>query len=109
MGLISQTGEAGATDLALEDANTMMEFTATGTLTVKPNATTAYPVGCAILLNNKHATQVLTVTADTGVTLVSVYHPAGTEAASDTLLPGGSAVLYKAAANVWKLSGDIED
>jgi hypothetical protein len=106
MGMRVQTGQATQT-LAAADMNSIMEFTATATLTLPLNATTALPVGVPIVLNMKHASQVLTVTADTSVTLVSVFHPGGGSAASDTVNAGGSALLYKTAADVWCISGDI--
>jgi hypothetical protein len=107
-GLRSQTAQ-GTQTLAADDMNSIMEFTATSTLTLPLNATTALPIGVPVVLNMKHATQELTITADTSVTLVSVYHPGGTAAASDILNAGGSAILYKTAADVWVLSGDIKD
>jgi hypothetical protein len=107
LGMRVQTGQATQT-LAAADMNTIMEFTATATLTLPPN-TTALPVGVPIVLNMKHATQELTILAGTGVTLVSTYHPAGGVAASDLLKAGGTALLYKTAADTWCLSGDIKD
>jgi hypothetical protein len=55
----------------------------------------------------RHATQVLTVTAAPSVTLVSIFHPGGGSAASDTVVAGGTALLYKTATDVWALAGDI--
>jgi hypothetical protein len=107
-GLRVQTGQATQT-LAAADMNSIMEFTATATLTLPLNATAALPVGVPIVLNVKHATQVLTVTADTSVTLVSIFHPGGGSAASDVVSAGGSALLYKTAADVWALTGNIVD
>jgi len=95
--------------LAASDMNSIMEFTGTATLTLPLNATTALPVGTPIILNVKHATQVLTVTAAASVTLVTTNHPAGGVAASDSVDAGGSAILYKTAADVWVMSGDISD
>ena len=108
MGLQVQTAQ-GTQTLAAPDMNTIMEFTATSTLTLPINSGVDLPVGVPIILNVKHATQVLTVTAATSVTLVSINHPAGGSAASDTVNAGGSAVLFKTAADVWALSGDITD
>jgi len=105
-GLRAQTAQATQT-LAAADMNSIMEFTATATLTLPLNSSVALPIGTPIILNMKHATQELTITAATSVTLVSVYHPGGGSAASDTLIAGGTAVLYKTAADVWALSGDI--
>jgi hypothetical protein len=99
----------GTQALAADDMNTIMEFTATSTLTLPKNTTTDLPVGVPVVLNMKHATQVLTITAATDVTLVSIYHPGGGSAASDVLNAGGTAVLYKTATDVWALAGDISD
>ena len=108
MGLRAQLAQTTQT-LAADDMNSIMEFTGTATLTLPLNSTTALPIGVPVILNMKHATQQLTVTADTSVTLVTVNHPAGGSAASDTVLAGGTALLYKTAADVWALSGDITD
>lgn len=108
MGLRVQSAQATQT-LAVADMNTIMEFDATATLTIPLNATTALPIGSAVIVVVDHATQVVTVTADTGVTLNSTNHPGGGSAASDTVDAGGSAVLIKTADNEWYLSGDISD
>lgn len=108
MGLIVQTGQTTQT-LAAADMNTLMEFNGTATLTIPLNATTALPVGASVLIVVDHATQVVTVTADTSVTLNSVFHPGGGSAASDIVLAGGMAVLTQLAADDWYLSGDIND
>ena len=108
LGLRVQTAQTTQT-LAAADMNSIMEFTATATLTLPINSGVDLPVGVPIVLNMKHATQVLTVTAAASVTLVTPNHPAGGVAASDTLSAGGSAILYKTAADVWALSGDIVD
>jgi hypothetical protein len=86
-----------------------MEFTVTSTLTLPINSGVDLPIGVPVVLNVKHATQVLTVTAAASVTLVSVNHPGGAAAASDTVNAGGTALLYKTATDVWALSGDISD
>lgn len=103
-----QTAQTTRT-LTPADMNTIIEFTATATLTLPLNSTTELPVGVPVVLNVKHATQVLTVTAATSVTLVSVNHPAGGSAASDTVDAGGTALLYKTASDTWVLAGDISD
>jgi hypothetical protein len=108
MGMRVQLAQATQT-LAADDMNSIMEFTATATLTLPLNATTALPIGTPVVLNMKHATQELTITAAASVTLVSKFHPAGAAAASDVLSAGGTALLYKTAADVWCLSGDIKD
>jgi len=63
--------------LAAADMNTI--------LTIPLNASVDLPLGVPIVLNVKHATQVLTVTAATSVTLTSINHPGGGSAASDTV------------------------
>ena len=108
LGMRAQTGQTTQT-LAAADMNSIMEFTGTATLTLPLNSTTALPIGTPVVLNMKHATQQLTVTAAASVTLVTINHPAGATAASDTVLAGGTALLYKTAADVWCLSGDITD
>ena len=107
-GMRVQTGQTTQT-VATSDMNSIMEFTGTATLTLPLNSTTALPVGVPIVLNMKHATQELTVTAATSVTLVSTFNPGGGSAASDTVKAGGTALLYKTADDVWCLSGDISD
>ena len=107
-GLRVQTGQ-GTQTLAAADMNSIMEFTATSILTLPLNASVALPIGVPIVINVKHATQVCTVTAATSVTLVTINHPGGTAAASDSVDAGGSAILFKTAADVWVLSGDISD
>lgn len=107
-GMRVQTAQA-TQDVAAADMNTIMEFTATAILTLPLNSGTPLPVGVPIVVNMKHATQELTITAATGVTLVSPYHPAGTAAASDVVTAGGTGLLYKTATDVWVLTGDIAD
>lgn len=108
MGMRVQTSQTTQT-LALADANSIMEFNGTATVTIPANAAVAWPIGACVLLVVDHATQVVTVTADTGVTLNSVNHPGGGSAASDTVLAGGTAVLVKTETNEWYLAGDIAD
>lgn len=108
MGVRVQAAQATQT-LALGDANTLMEFNGTATLTIPLNSSVALPVGCAIIIVVDHATQVVTVDAAASVTLNSVFHPGGTASASDTVNAGGMAVLVKIAADEWYLSGDTSD
>ena len=105
MGLRAKLGQ-GSQTLAANDMNSIMEFTGTATLTLPLDSSVPLPIGVPVVLNVKHATQVLTVAAATSVTLVSVFHPAGAEE-SDRVRAGGTALLYKTAADVWCLSGDI--
>jgi hypothetical protein len=92
--------------LALADANTIMEFDATATLTIPVDATHTWEPGSVAILVVDHATQVLTVTAAATVTLNSVYHPGGAAAASDTVVAGGAAALIYLGSDEWFLSGD---
>jgi hypothetical protein len=108
MGLRVQTAQTSQT-VAAADMNSIMEFDATATLTLPLNATIALPIGVPIVLVVDHATQVLTVTADTSVTLNTTNHPGGGSAESDTVRAGGTALLFKIAADEWYLTGDISD
>jgi len=108
MGMRVQLAQ-GSQTIAASDMNSIMEFTGTATLTLVLNATTALPIGVPVVLNMKHATQVLTVDAPASVTLVSINHPGGVANAQDTVNAGGTAILFKTAADVWVLSGDISD
>ncbi len=95
--------------LALTDVNTILEFDGTSTLTIDTAANVAWPVGAAVLLVVDHASQVVTVTAAGSVTLNSRNHPGGAAAESDTVIAGGTAILFCTAADEWYLSGDITD
>lgn len=106
MGLRIQTAQT-TQNLAASDMNSIMKFTGTATLTIQTNATADIPLGVPVVLVMDHATQQLTVTADTGVTLESVYHPGGGSAASDTVRAGGMALLVQTETDVWQLTGDI--
>lgn len=105
-GLRIQTSQT-TQNLAANDMNSIMKFTGTATLTIQTNATADIPLGVPVVLVMDHATQELTVTADTGVTLESIFHPGGGSAASDTVKAGGMAVLVQTETDVWQLSGDI--
>jgi len=103
--VLVKAGETTGT-LAFADANTIMEFNGTATLTIPANASVAFELGTIILLCVDHATQVLTVTAGAGVTLNSIWHPGGTATASDTVVAGGTASLIKIATDEWMLNGN---
>lgn len=107
-GLRVQSAQTTQT-LAADDMNTIMEFDAAATVTLPANATTALPVGAFVVICVDNASAYVTVTADTGVTLNSVFHAGGAAAASDTVQPGGTAVVIKTATNEWYISGDVED
>ena len=107
MGFRVQTSQATQT-LAANDMNSIMKFTATATLTIPTNASVDIPLGVPVVVIMDHATQELTVTADTGVTLESIFHPGGGSAASDTVRAGGLAVLVQTETDVWQISGDIK-
>lgn len=103
--ITSQSGAHG--NLAPADMNSIMEFTGTSGITLPHSDTVSLPIGVPIVLHVRHASQYLTATAAAGVTLVSVWHPAGAVGAADNVKPGGTALLYKSALNIWALSGDI--
>lgn len=100
-------GSQGTQTLAAADQNTIMKFTATSTLTLP--ATAGLSLGVPVVVIMDHATQQLTVTADTSITLESIYHPGGATAASDVVRAGGMAVIVPTEADVWQISGDILD
>jgi len=95
---------------AAADVNTIQVNTGTGiTWTIDPDSTTDLQIGSFILIANHHASASLTLLAGTGVTMRSIYNAAGTTATSDVVSAGGSAVLYKVAADSWQLVGDVLD
>jgi hypothetical protein len=98
----------GGVNKALDDANTIMEFSGTATLTI-PTDGTPIPEGAAIIICNAHASQQVTVSVGASVTLNSVHHPGGAVSETDVVLAGGTAALIKVAANEWYLSGDVGD
>lgn len=108
LGFRVQTSQS-TQNLVAADMNTVMEFNGTATVTIQPQSSTTLPTGVPILLVVDHATQVVTVTAGTGVTLNSIYHPGGALAASDVIIAGGGAVLIQTEADQWYLTGDIAD
>jgi len=95
---------------ALTDANTLQSYDSTTSRvwTIPANASVAFEIGTVILISCI-STGVITVTADTGVTLMSIFNSAGTTATSDTMLAGGTAALIKVATNEWVFTGDITD
>lgn len=107
-GINVQAGETTQT-LAAADANTVLEFDGTATVTIPTNASVAFPIGTVVILSVDHATQEVTVTAASGCNLRSIFHPAGADNASDVVLAGGTAALIKMGVNEWALSGDIKD
>ena len=107
MGFRVQLGQ-GSQTLAATDMNSIMEFNGTATLTLDENVTVDLPLGVPVVIVNDHATQVVTVQADTAVTLNSIFHPAGTANAKDEVRPGGTALLFQTANDEWYLSGDIQ-
>ena len=96
-------------ELALTDANTVMEFNGTAALTIPVDATHTWEAGSGCILMVDHASQVVTVTAAATVTLNSVNHPGGAAAESDGVRSGGTAVLIYLGSDEWYLSGDIQD
>jgi hypothetical protein len=84
--------------------------TAERTWTIRIDATDAgREIGAGIIIQNNGATDNLIIQAATGVTLETRYHAGGVDNASDVVRPGGSAVLYKTAADTWVMTGDILD
>jgi hypothetical protein len=108
MGLRVIAGGTPTDQLAVTDMNAILQYTGTSTLTIPLKTTTDLPIGVPVVLQVKHATEKLTVTAAASVTLVSKWHPGG-ETESDLVKAGGTAILYQTADNVWCLSGDILD
>lgn len=100
---IAVSTEVGAYGLVLADANNYKLIDSSGgacNVTVPTNATQAFPVGTRIYIEQDHANTV-TIVAAGGVTINSrgaVYNLAGNHAV---------AVLFKKAANLWTLSGDL--
>ena len=107
-GMKVQTAQTTQT-LALTDANTIMEFDGTATLTIPVAATHGWDAGSAVIICVDHASQVVTVTAAGTVVLNSVYNPGGTAAASDAVRAGGTACLVYLGGEEWFLAGDIQD
>ena len=91
------------------DMNTIMELNGTNTLTFDTNANEALPLGVPIIICNDHASQFVTVDMVAGVQLHSVYHPGGTDGASDRIMPGGMAIIFQTVTDQWFLSGDLND
>lgn len=109
MGLPVVNSDAAQT-FAITDAWTIQVNTTTArTWTIPTNASVAFEVGSAILLVNSTASSDLTITASSGVTIESVFHANGVDAASDVVRPGGTAVLLKIGTDAWALTGDIVD
>ena len=107
MGLRVQSLGTTSRGLLASDMNSIMKWTGTATLTIDLNSSTDIPLGVPVVLIMDHASQQLTVTAATSVTLESVYHPGGGSAASDTVRAGGMALLVQTETDVWQLTGDI--
>lgn len=103
------SGTATNQTVAAEDMNAITQWTAVTTLTLPLNSATPLPVGVPMVLQMLHATELLTITAASGVTLVSTFHPGGLATGSDVLKAGGTALLYKTAADTWCLTGDTKD
>ncbi len=93
---------------AITDANTMQVLTGTTdrVWTIPANSAVAFEIGSFIIVQNS-GTGDLTITADTGVILDSIFHTAAATAQSDRVLDGGRAVLIKTATDTWSFGGDI--
>lgn len=107
MGFRIQSLSTTSRGLLASDMNSIMKWTGTATLTINLNSSEDIPLGVPVVLIMDNATQELTVTAATSVTLESIYHPGGGSAASDTVSAGGMAVLVQTETDVWQISGDI--
>ena len=105
MGMRVQTAQA-TQSLAVTDMNTIMQFSAAATLTL-PNSTLT--LGAPVVIMNNHASDLVTIALAASAELESVYHPGSVASVTDTVDPGGTAVIYQTASGKWKLSGDISD
>jgi hypothetical protein len=94
---------------ALDDAGTLQihDSTTVRVWTIPANASVAFPLGTVILLQSI-GTAGITITADGGVVMNSVYSTSAA-ATSDTIAAGGRGALIKVATDEWTLSGDIKD
>ena len=108
MGLTVQTAQTTQT-LAAADANTIMEFNGTATVTIPVDATHTWPPGAGCLICVDHASQVVTISVGASVTLNSIHNPGGGTSTTDTVSAGGSAALLYLGSDEWYLSGDIAD
>ncbi len=109
MGILILTADAAQT-FALTDANTMNVLTGSTNRiwTIPANSSVAFTIGTVIICQNS-GTGDLTITADTGVTMDSIFNTGGSTATSDRVFDGGTAVLIKTASDTWSLAGDIAD
>ena len=107
MGLVILSADAAQT-FAITDANSINILTGSTNRiwTIPANSAVAFALGTIILCQNS-GTGDLTITADTGVIIDSIFHAAAATAQSDRVLDGGTAVLIKTATDTWALSGDI--
>lgn len=84
-----------------EDAGLILNSASALTVTLNPNATTAYTVGRSTLISN-YGTGTVTIVAGSGVTI--------NKRSAQTLVLGGQYAqvsLSKSATNVWELAGDL--
>jgi len=108
LGMLVQTAQTSQT-LAAADANTIMEFDTTATITVPADATHTFPPGSGVLICNDNAATLVTVTVSSTAILNSVHHPGGATTVSDTVDPGGTALLLYLGSDEWYLSGNVTD
>jgi len=104
MGMRVQSSQTTQT-LAASDMNSIMVFTGTATLTL-PNSDLS--IGAPVVVKNTHASQDVTIALAASATLNSVNHSTATSV-TDTVKPGGTALIYQTASGTWHLTGDIED
>lgn len=100
---------AGSQTFDDNDMMAIFECDGTRTLTIPANATTDIATGVGCIICNDNAATYITIQAATGVTLNSIFHAGGGLAASDRVIPGGTAVLLHTEDNEWYLAGDIAD
>jgi hypothetical protein len=101
MGMPQNTTTTGAYTLVAADAGKHIYSTATRTITIPANATTAFPIGTTIVFLNAVST-VLTVSITTDTLILAKDGTTG----SRTLAAYGMATLVKITATSWMISGN---
>lgn len=105
--VVAATSQTANYTLDLPDAGTVLEINSGSavTVTVPPDSTSLFPVGCTIEIFRQGAGTV-TIAQGAGVTLPNIVEAAGTT--NRTIAHQcGTVTLRKRAANVWALSGDV--
>ena len=101
MGMPQNTTTTGAYTLVAADAGKHIYSTATRTVTIPANGTTAFPIGTTIVFMNAVST-VLTVSITTDTLILAKDGTTG----SRTLAAYGMATLVKITATSWMISGN---